>query len=115
MAWKKGQSGNPGGRPKGARALISVMIMEELQKQANQTDDRTKLQIMIERAVEMGMAGDLKAFDMLMDRTAGKAREIVEFTETEVEIEDLEEIDESEIESEETSSQNSEGSLQKED
>lgn len=30
MTWKKGQPGNPSGRPKGARNLLSESVLKEL-------------------------------------------------------------------------------------
>ncbi|MGY9015248.1 MAG: DUF5681 domain-containing protein [Rhodospirillales bacterium] len=30
MTWQKGQSGNPSGRPKGARNILSESVLKEL-------------------------------------------------------------------------------------
>ena len=69
--WKKGQSGNPNGKPKGSKH-ISTHIQEML----NDPDFELKLKdgtilkgrpidAIIKTAIAKGVSGDMRAFDML--------------------------------------------------
>lgn len=73
--WKPGQSGNPAGKPKGARHF-STLIREAITKVADDTgtsDDKEIVRALVEKA----KAGDLKAVDMVLDRVDGKAEQTI--------------------------------------
>ncbi len=73
--WKPGQSGNPAGKPKGARHF-STLIKEAITKVANDTgtsDDVLIIQALVAKAKD----GDLKAVDMVLDRVDGKAEQTI--------------------------------------
>lgn len=66
--WKKGVSGNPGGRPK--TLPITDVLKEELEK-------RGKHNVQVARAIarkliELALAGNMDAIAMIGDRTEGK-------------------------------------------
>lgn len=90
IPYKKGQSGNPKGRPKGSKN-IKTCINEVLDQEASMNDfDDAKLKDVVRRLKEeygkkvtkrdvmyfvlgkKAMSGDLGAISMLMDRTEGK-------------------------------------------
>ncbi len=60
--WKKGQSGNPSGRPLKNHALIESL------EQAIESVGRDKL---AEKAVNMAMNGDAQMMKYIIDRVAG--------------------------------------------
>src|SRR6185312_17203263 len=71
--FKKGISGNPGGRPKGAlnistvlqRALKeTIVVVEEGKKKTI-----SKMEAAVKRLVDKAMAGDMSAFRVLSDLT----------------------------------------------
>jgi len=64
--FRPGQSGNPGGRPKGARNKITVAI--EALIDAASTDIATK-------AIELAKAGDATMIRALLDRAAPPRRD----------------------------------------
>jgi Family of unknown function (DUF5681) len=57
--FKKGESGNPAGRPPGARHKTTVALEALLDGQA---------QRLTQKAIEMGMAGDMVALRVCLDR-----------------------------------------------
>lgn len=73
--WKPGQSGNPAGKPKGARHF-STLIKEAITKVAEDTgtsDDKEIVKALVAKAKQ----GDLKAVDMVLDRVDGKAEQTI--------------------------------------
>lgn len=64
----KGKSGNPKGRPKRADTLSGLIEAAWAKK----TGNKTKKQVTVEVLIAQGIEGNLKAIDMLFDRTAGK-------------------------------------------
>lgn len=82
--FQPGQSGNPAGRPKGARdKQISTHFLEELSKKVRDgEEERTKLELLIEQIVNDALKGKDKAREMVFDRTFGKAREYVDVNST---------------------------------
>jgi hypothetical protein len=59
--FKPGQSGNPGGRPKGARNATTIAIEELLDGEAA---------ALTRKAIELAKAGDMQALRLCMDRLA---------------------------------------------
>lgn len=75
--WKKGQSGNPNGRPKKDASLTSLM-KEMLDKPADYIapgatpDDKTWRQVITKALFTKAAKGDVKAIELVLDRTEGK-------------------------------------------
>ena len=65
MPFEKGQSGNPGGRPQGARGKATIIAESLLQ---GETETITRL------AIERAKAGDMAALRMCLDRVAPPLR-----------------------------------------
>jgi len=66
-----GRSGNPNGRPKGARGM-KAMLRKELNTRVRITENGksrsvTKMEVMIKRLTEQGAKGDLKAISKLIE------------------------------------------------
>ena len=59
--FKPGQSGNPSGRPKGARNAITIAIEELLDGEA---------EALTRKAIDLAKAGDMQALRLCMDRLA---------------------------------------------
>ena len=70
-AFKPGQSGNPKGRPKKGLALTDILRDIGNTKQGN----KTKKQMMLEKAYELALSGDLRAIQFIVERIDGKALE----------------------------------------
>ena len=64
MAWKKGQSGNPNGRPRTGRAFA-----EALRAVGEEGDN---LEAVARKVWELAKAGDMRAIGMLANRLDGK-------------------------------------------
>jgi len=70
--FKKGKSGNPGGRPRGSRNL-NTSIMKELKEpiivnENGRQRELTKREAMVKRLVNAALAGDRKLLPYLLDR-----------------------------------------------
>jgi len=79
--WKKGQSGNPGGRPKGKgiKGYMNQMAAEIAKDSEGEEDDgRTNMQKLVDKVWEQAIAGDNNARDAIFDRMEGKPRQIIE-------------------------------------
>ena len=59
MRFQPGQSGNPGGRPKGSRNKATLALESLLDGQA---------EALTQRAIELALAGDMTALRMCLDR-----------------------------------------------
>jgi len=69
--WKKGQSGNPRGRPKGSRGLktdLHAELVSRMEIQINgQRVSGTKQQLMLKTLTARAAAGDVRAITKLVD------------------------------------------------
>ena len=66
--FKPGQSGNPGGRPKG-----SVSIEAELRKRLAEGEEGEKIvQALVSQALKQALKGDYKFFNMILERIDGR-------------------------------------------
>lgn len=73
--FKPGQSGNPGGRPKGAISLTA-----EIRRQMAQTDEdrRTVSERVVAACIDKALEGSVQHFIQLIERTDGKVSTGVE-------------------------------------
>lgn len=72
-SWKKGQSGNPGGRPK--KKLIDRALEELLLE-----NDSEKARELAQRVLQLALAGDVLAIKFIAERTEGRAMQKVEIS-----------------------------------
>ena len=72
--FKKGQSGNPNGRPKGVQSIPDILrkIGEE---EGTKSGDLTKLQYVMRKVFDFAVEGRPWAVQFIADRTEGKAVE----------------------------------------
>lgn len=75
--FKKGQSGNPNGRPKSALRDIKEVLKDLLSQEKNGTQLIDGLMSVV---VNKALKGDLKAVDMLLSYSYGKATQRTEIT-----------------------------------
>ena len=72
--FKKGQCGNPKGRPK----LPDIKaILEEVLSEKNDSG-MTAAEALMKKLRSMGAAGNLKAIEMLLDRAYGKPKQTID-------------------------------------
>ncbi len=77
--FKKGQSGNPKGRPKSL--TLSEAYRRELAKiDPADPQQRTFAEMLAERTVSKAKGGDVAALKELTDRAEGKAKQTIAFT-----------------------------------
>jgi len=76
-AFPKGQSGNPGGRPK--RKPITDAILRELRVKGPNGKD-SHLQLAVWKLVQLAIAGDVVAMKAVMDRVEGTPVQALEHT-----------------------------------
>jgi hypothetical protein len=70
FAWKKGQSGNPAGRP--VTSDIKVEAREFLSECDNPKTGKARLRVLLEIAYRRARQGSAKHMEMLLDRGWGK-------------------------------------------
>lgn len=75
--WKPGQSGNPAGRPVGARSR-TTLVRELLEARLDANHDYA--QAMTKAVMEKAMTGDVPAYKELMDSAYGKIADKQELT-----------------------------------
>ena len=72
--WKKGESGNPNGRPKGSISVVSA-LKRELAK-VPEGEKKTYLELLVKRIMKKGIVdGDTSMIKDIIDRVDGKAKE----------------------------------------
>lgn len=82
-SFKKGESGNPKGRPKG-QSLTSI-LQDAVDRKISKTDPLSglKKKVTISKAlaysvISKGLKGDIKAINMIFDRLEGKPKQSIE-------------------------------------
>lgn len=76
--WKKGQSGNPSGRPKSK--TLSAAYRNKLEEPVpNDPEGRTWAELIAEAQVRDAVRGNVQAAREIADRTEGRARQAIEF------------------------------------
>ena len=79
--WQRGQSGNPGGRPK--KTPLADACREVLgQPVPDDPEGRTYAQAIAETLAAKALEGDIRAAQELADRAEGKPRQSVEIEQT---------------------------------
>lgn len=76
--WKKGQSGNPAGRPKGTKNF-SVLFREALKKIAKQKNiDPNSIEVdLVLKAIEKAKGGEYKYHKDIFDRVYGQPKQTI--------------------------------------
>ena len=74
--FKKGQSGNPNGRPPKVKCIPD--ILKAIGDEEGTVDGRTKLDVIMYKVFQFALEGKPWAVQFLADRTEGKAKEYVE-------------------------------------
>lgn len=74
MPFKKGQSGNPAGRPPKGEAFADALRvgLEEIRS------GKTTRERIVRKAIDKALAGDLEAMKWIVERTDGKVKDVVE-------------------------------------
>lgn len=78
--WKKGTSGNPGGRPKNIPNL-PTLIASVLGTSDNL--NKSAVEKILIKLKEKALKGDLKAAELLLNRAYGKAKQSIELSNAE--------------------------------
>jgi len=76
--WKKGQSGNPSGRPK-SKTLSDAYRNKLEEPVPNDSEGRTWAELIAEAQVRDAVRGNVQAAREIADRTEGRARQAIEF------------------------------------
>jgi hypothetical protein len=76
--WKKGQSGNPLGRPK-SKTLSDAYRYKLEEPVPNDPEGRTWAELIAEAQVRDAVRGNVQAAREIADRTEGRARQAIEF------------------------------------
>src|ERR1700722_19190585 len=76
--WKKGQSGNPSGRPK-SKTLSDAYRNKLEEPVPNDPEKRTWAELIAEAQVRDAVRGNVQAAREIADRTEGKAKQAIEF------------------------------------
>jgi hypothetical protein len=76
--WKKGQSGNPSGRPK-SKTLSDAYQCKLEELVPNDPGGRTWAEIIAEAQIRDAVRGNVQAAREIADRTEGRARQAIEF------------------------------------
>jgi len=79
--WKKGQSGNPSGRPK-SKTLSDAYRSKLEERVPNDPESRTWAELIAEAQVRDAVRGNVQAAREIADRTEGRARQAIEFEDT---------------------------------
>jgi hypothetical protein len=79
--WKKGQSGNPSGRPK-SKTLSDAYRTKLEEPVPNDPEKRTWAELIAEAQVRDAVRGNVQAAREIADRTEGRARQAIEFEDT---------------------------------
>ena len=69
-SFKPGQSGNPGGRKKNTLSFVNQI--EKVLEQVDEATGKTHLELLAEKYVELGEAGNVTALENIMARLHGK-------------------------------------------
>ncbi|MFZ0735630.1 MAG: DUF5681 domain-containing protein [Candidatus Acidiferrales bacterium] len=76
--FKKGQSGNPSGRPK-SKTLSDAYKNKLEEPVPNDSEGRTWAELIAEAQVRYAVRGNVQAAREIADRTEGRARQAIEF------------------------------------
>jgi hypothetical protein len=74
--WRKGESGNPGGRPR--RKLLTEELERLLEQEAPAANGKTWAEVIAETLLKQGRKGNVRAIAEIADRLEGKPQQSVE-------------------------------------
>jgi hypothetical protein len=74
--WKKGETGNPNGRPKKLPSIDLIMT----NVMSDEKNGITAAEAIIMKLRDMATKGDIRAAQLLLDRAYGKAKQDIDIT-----------------------------------
>lgn len=82
--FEKGESGNPNGRPKGAKSLSTIlrdMLDESIDvKEGDKVIKKNFADVIVRKLIQKANAGEIKAITEIFDRVEGKSKQAVDVT-----------------------------------
>ncbi len=75
--WKKGQSGNPNGRPRGTRSIPDILKKIGLED-GTKDGQFTKLEVVLRQVFTYALEGKAWAVEFIAERTEGKVTQALE-------------------------------------
>lgn len=73
MTFKKGQSGNPLGRPSDKTLTITRALQEALSRRSGGPKSKLNSELLVDKLIEMAVVdGNPKAIELILDRVEGK-------------------------------------------
>lgn len=87
-----GQSGNPGGRPKGSIKMSTVFNRSLARLVPNDPEGRNYAQKIADTVVELAASGDVRAMKEVADRTEGRPGQMIIENRTGITLEEVREL-----------------------
>jgi hypothetical protein len=78
FGWKKGQSGNPAGRPK--REWSMATLIEDALNEIDATSGLNWKQLVVKRLLTLAIGGDMNAIREINDRIDGRAKQSIDIS-----------------------------------
>lgn len=78
--WKKGESANPNGRPKGSVSIVAAIKKKLEEEHPTSTPEQKKLwlDMIVEKIFDAGIKGEASILKDMIDRVDGKAKETLD-------------------------------------
>ncbi len=77
--WPKGVSGNPGGRPKGTSVSTLIRkLLEKIEPHSKKTYKELMAEAIVKGGIKKAIAGDGRLAEIVLERTEGKVKQMID-------------------------------------